>query len=393
MAEYFSNRRAAGLVVLALIGLTCGCTHMQLQKNTVRQARTLGDIHQQQVLNNLAMFVYDYNSFPSFSIPNQGGSNVTDTGTAAAAPGWSRGAGAFLFDSLGLSFGAAREAQESFTMTPVNDPRKLELMRCAYQQAASNCGYGEPSKHCPDCQAIMNKFYTGDPDGDASKTDGTVNVECLKPACWFQAGCKKCVPKHCPCTYVGEYCGCYVWVLPEGRNELAKLTLAILDYAVNDSPTLRSKQVVYYIDEYGLPTTQERAVGTVTAAVGIDEAPGSLLNSAAPDTARLEQVLTGRLQTVNFELARLDALIVQDQKANNQNDPVNAKIRRDERGRLLAERQALENKLQYINEQFRTNVLKNKFYPPAPSMAPGSLLLPFNLQQDILTPGRARTFF
>ena len=392
MNDYLLSRRAGVLVLVTFVALACGCTHVQLQRNTVRQARTLGDIHQQQVLNNLAMFVYDYNSFPSFSIPNQGGSNVTDTGNATAAPGFSRASGAFLFNSLGLSFGAARQAQESFTLTPVNDPRKLELMRCAYQQAVSNCGFGEPSKHCPDCQAIMNKFYTGDPDGDISKTKGIVNYDCLKPNCWFGAGCKKCVPKHCPCMYVGEYCDCYVWVLPEGRNELSKLTLAILDYATHDAPTLRNKSVEYYIDEYGLPTSQQRAVGKVTATVGIDEAPGSLLNSSAPDTARLEQVLKARQQAVHLELARLEARI----QAELQKEPaarVDPKVIRDERARLLTEQQALANKLQYINEQFRTDVLKNKYYPPAPSTTPGSLLLPFNLQQDILTPGRPAPFF
>lgn len=367
------------LLWLALVLLAAsGCTHVQLRKNTVRQAWTLGEIHQQQVLNNLAMFVYNPNSLPSFAIPNQGGSNVTDSGSTSVQPAFSRSSGAFLFNSLGLSFGAARQAQESFTMTPVNDPRKLELMRCAYQQAVANCGLAQVAEHCPDCKSIMNRFYTGDPDGDiTARSGGQVTSECLKAPCWFCVGSKKCVPKHCPCTYVGEYCGVCVWVLPEGREELTKLTLAILDYALNNPPVLRTKQVVYYIDEYGLPTQQARAVGTVTAQVNIDERTGSLLNASSGEQARLEQIIKARLQVINENLARLEG-----------NKHLDDKSISDQRVHMLAERQALEQKLQYINEQFRTGALKEKYYPPSPSSTPGSLLLPFNMQQDILTPGR-----
>ena len=42
--------------------------------------------------------------------------------------------------------------------------------------------------------------------------------------------------KDCSCIAVGEYCGCYVWVLPEGQDQLTKLTLAILDYAMHEPP-------------------------------------------------------------------------------------------------------------------------------------------------------------
>jgi hypothetical protein len=331
MVELRSARCVHALLVCGMLLAACGCTHIQLQRNTIRQARTLSDIHQQQVLNNLAMFVYDYNSFPSFAIPNQGGSNVTDTGGGLASFGFSRGSGAFLFDALGLGFDASRQAAESFTLTPVNDPRKLERMRCAYQQAAATCAYGEVSKRGPDCETIMKKFYTGSPDGEVRNTDGIVNSECLKGPCWFGVGCKKCIPKHCPCNYVGEYCGCSVWVLPAGRDELAKLTLAILDYAVNDPPTLRSKQVVYYIDKKGAPTTSELSVGTVTAVVNIDEDPASLVYDPTSDSARRQQ------------------------------SP-------------------------QADKQYRANSLKNEYYPPQPSTVPGSLLLPFNLQQNTLTP-------
>ena len=65
---------------------TTGCTHLQLEKDSVNQAYTVGDLEQQQVLNNLAMFVYNYNSLPYFSYPNQGATVVTDQGNAGLLP-------------------------------------------------------------------------------------------------------------------------------------------------------------------------------------------------------------------------------------------------------------------------------------------------------------------
>jgi hypothetical protein len=381
----------ARMCLVLFSALMCsGCTHVQLQKNTVHEAWTLGEIQQQQVVNNLALFVYNYNALPSFAIPNQGSSQVTDQGNAGFSMGFSRPItggstanftpahfGDFLLSALGFSGTAQRSCQEAFTLTPINDPRKLELMRCAYQQAVSNCGYGDVSQHCPDCQTRMKQFYTGDPDGDiAARANGIVTSECLKPNCWFHVGCKKDVPKDC-CKFVGEYCGVYVWVGPEGRNELAKLTLAILDYALHDPPTLRTKQVVFYLDEYGLPTLQSQAVGTVSAAINIDENNVSLLSTASStaDAARLEQVVSARLLVINQRIEQLAASKLSDKASS------------DERLRLVTERDSLEHKLQFLNEQFRTGTLKEKFYPPATSgTGVGAPLMQFNLQQNALTP-------
>lgn len=392
---------------IAWIGALCaalaaaqGCTHVQLQKNAVRESWTISQIQQQEVLNNLAMFVYNYDSLPSFAFPNQGAANVTDQGGASISGGFSRpitggssaaftpkNFGLFLFSVLTLSGNASRSCQESFTLTPVNDPRKLELMRCAYQQAVSSCGYGKASEHCPDCQTRMKQFYTGDPDGDiASRSGGIVTSDCIKSNCWFHVGCKKDVPKDC-CTFVGEYCGVYVWVGPEGRDELAKLTLTILDYALHDSPTLRTKQVNFYVDEYGLPTLQSQAVGTVSAAVNVDENNISLLSTAAStaDAASLEQVIRARLQSVLDQITRLDE--------RQSREKMSDKAYSEERLKLITERDVLENKLQYLNEQFRTRALKEKYYPPATSATGiGAPLLQLQLQQNTLTPGMPPPF-
>ena len=81
---------AVATSVASLVLLAIGCTHTQLRWNTVRQSRTLTDIYEQQVLNNLAMFVYDPNSLPFFSFPNAGASNVNDVGGFTGAFKWPR---------------------------------------------------------------------------------------------------------------------------------------------------------------------------------------------------------------------------------------------------------------------------------------------------------------
>ena len=283
------------IVAIALIGT--GCTHEQLRYNTIRQAETVSDVHQQQVLNNLAKFVESPNALPDFAWPKSGLTDVTDTGSASAGLNWSRVmSGAFLFSAVSLNGNAMRTEKENWSLTPINDPRKLELMRCAYQKAVASCGIGGVAGDCPNCRKRWNKFYTGKAyalnDDRTVKTDendptrvrneleassagnkgsGVVTSECLYPGCctWFGYGTKKEVPKDCPPNCIGRYSDTYVWVMPDGRDELTKLTLAILDYAVNNPPAPRMKEVVVYLDQSGNPAKRKDAVQKVTSTIPI----------------------------------------------------------------------------------------------------------------------------
>jgi len=143
-------------LVLPIGILASGCTHTQLRFNTTKQAQTVADVHTQQVLDNLAKFARDPHALPHFSYPIAGASAITDNlgGTAGIN---------FANPITGsLNGTGSRNIQESYTMTPVNDPRKLELMRCAYQQAITSCGLGNQSGECPDCEKRINNFYLGD---------------------------------------------------------------------------------------------------------------------------------------------------------------------------------------------------------------------------------------
>jgi hypothetical protein len=260
------STRVAIVVSCGLL-IVPGCAHQQLRWNTVKQSQTLTDIYEQQVLDNLAMFVYDANSLPFFSFPNAGAADVNDEGNLTAGIDFTRLAKGFSAADIGLS--GKRSAKESWTLTPIVDPRKLELMRCAYQQAISNCGFGELSTTCPNCTRAFNKFYTGNPNKPVSNDSGAVTSDCLNSGCWLGYGCSKCVPSCDPCIKVGHYCGLYVWVLPGGQNELTKLTLSILDYAFYPPAQTRQKEVEWYFTADGSPTTRDKAQRVERAAISL----------------------------------------------------------------------------------------------------------------------------
>jgi hypothetical protein len=369
--------RISQFVACGALCLSTGCTHVQLRKNAVNEAISVGDLQQQQVLDNLAMFVHDYNSMPYFSYPNQGAAIVTDQGTSGITPSFGRPITSglqfarptffrppfyldFMLSSLGLSATAQRSCQESYTMTPINDPRKLELMRCAYQTAVANCGYGPPPRSCPDCQARFNTFYTGDADGKISQlNNGVITSDCLKGPCWFNTGCKKDVPKDC-CS-VGHFCDTYVWIGPEGRDELTKLTLAILDYATHDSPARLTKDVTFFVDALGLPTTQKDGVGQVKATIAINEQIESLLNIPPSQEVELERQLQERIKRLS---ATLEQTKDTEQKKNLSDEIEDAK-----------------QKLYFLDQQLRSGGLKEQFAPPSPSAPPPFSIIP-QLQQQ-----------
>jgi hypothetical protein len=292
----------------------------------VNQVGSVADIYQQQVLNNLARFVHDPHSLPDFGVPTSGVAAVSDTGSAAHGLGWN----STTFTGATLGLNASRNINQNWALKPVQDPRKLELMRCAYQQAV---GKMDCTMCCPDCQKRFANFYTGDPCGTvptpcqacpekgacdqctacsdqekkceacvaAIKADtGIVTTACLG-SCWFHVGCADCVKeirKQNPCCLMGEHCGTVVWVTPgRGTDELAKLTIAILDFAVNDPKEAKkdaepTRQITAYFNDAGIPTTQAKASYQVVANVAYPDSNAPF----DPDTTAtsLKAILLGK---------------------------------------------------------------------------------------------------
>lgn len=261
-------------IIIALV--STGCTHTQLKRNTIKQAETLTDTYTQQVLDNLAMFVYDSGSLPQFSFPREGTTQITDKTNAEAGLNWGRLsmgviAGSLITGPADIGADVSREAKAAWTTTPIRDPHKLARMRCAYQYAVASFlgdqvvsqndykrdAYGElvlddkgkkqlVERGCPGCDVLLEEFHAH----DNEKGIDAMCVKNLRKERWFGAGSKHDVPDDCDCIYVGHYCDQYVWVLPEHRDKLTQLTLAILDYAVYKAPEPVTNEVVTTENEY-----------------------------------------------------------------------------------------------------------------------------------------------
>nr|WP_143548104.1 hypothetical protein [Rhodopirellula sp. SM50] len=256
------------LVAVLMVVLTCGCTHVQLRKNTIRQSETLTDIYEQQVLDNLAMFASDPGALPFFAFPNQGGTDVTDSFGADGNLSFSSD----TFTGAGLAGAGGRGMSESWTLTPVYDARRLELMRAAYQQVMLNAGCATIEDGCPDNDLLLRQFYTGTVAGESigefTQRTGRTTPACFQQCKWFGCGPKPPKHKNSTCCKVGGHCGTYVWLLPGGQRELTKLTLVILDFAFNDAaaapptpvdPPESTVNVTKYFSADGQPTTKEAA--------------------------------------------------------------------------------------------------------------------------------------
>lgn len=427
-----------------------------LQKTTASQAMTATDIHQQQVLDNLAKFAFDSNSMPSFSIASSGQASVGDS-----IEGGMQDLAFNPFGFVGAAFniGGSRSTENFWSLTAVNDPTRLELMRCAYQRAVG-ADYNNESGFCPDCQKRFHEFYTGSaeekgeycfkegdgrngcdvdqlptpdsngnepcicPDTEPLPTDlelkrrtpqapnlnygedsGAVTINCVNPGrCrWFGVGPKEAIPKDCPCQYVGHHCGTYVWVLPgEGRDELAKLTLVIMDFALNSAPTASTKEVTLYrkVDATGIeqPSTCEDATKVVKMTIPAGELAETRLAYPGnwsrlwpmPDKSSVDN-LKSELEDINLQMKNIESGIeeIKRQKSDGTKGLLPSPETRikamEEELRILSDaKNRIKGSIKRFEQSPQTTVTVSPSAPPAPT-APAPA--PF-LQGDGLTQQR-----
>ncbi|HVX62780.1 MAG TPA: hypothetical protein VHC19_19330 [Pirellulales bacterium] len=263
------HRLVTAVVILAALE---GCAHVELRCRATKQAGTLADLYEQQVLDNLAMFAEDLGALPYFSYASQGTASVGNQGALSWTSLWQR------------------NARLTWQLQPVNDPRKLALMRCIYQQTIAAHSMRPIPAECPDCTRLFQNFYTGDPELriDHRPGLGTVTVDCLAGPKWLAIGCTSCVPVRRHETRVGRYGNARVWTLPGKSDELAKLTLVILDYALHDPPAQPKKTVSYYLDNQGELTSADKALLSVSGEISASQPSDAL--STLPYVTALEHI-------------------------------------------------------------------------------------------------------
>jgi hypothetical protein len=215
-----------------------GCTSVQLQRNSNRQLNSLADLHDQQVLDNLARFVVNPSSTPSFAVPAAGINQLQDLGGINGSDGlltagfWSH-----------INVLASRTVNQSWDLRPVTEPKRLLLMKCAYQRAV-----GVTPDDCLDCCKLESAWYG--PDYDCDNPCGITSgwVRCSKR--------KKDVPKCC--VRYSHFCDTYVWVDPCHQAEFSRLVMRIVDYASGtpyQEPEGTMKEVIFYFNADGSPGT------------------------------------------------------------------------------------------------------------------------------------------
>lgn len=212
-----------GMAISALA--QTGCTHMALERHTVRQAATITDVRYQQVMNNLALMARTPSAMPHYALVTGGLAQVDDnvSGTGSLMWGWMGGDMGSSSTSQMLGGTAQRTKSGNWSLDPLHEPERITAMRCVYQKVLGS----EPK--CGECDEYVRLFKL---EADLAKM----------PTGWFCVGTKRDVPKHA--CYVANYHDTYVWVLPEGVEGLTRLSLIILDIATVEMSSLYPTKTV-----------------------------------------------------------------------------------------------------------------------------------------------------
>lgn len=127
-------RSGTHLVLVVLLIAITGCTHIALERRTVKQASTLTDLQYKQVLDNLAMFACNSEAMP-WHVKLKGGLvQITDQGSSGFGADI---AAAVSGDVTRLlpAVSAERGVVGQWELDPTAEPEELDLLRLAYRKA------------------------------------------------------------------------------------------------------------------------------------------------------------------------------------------------------------------------------------------------------------------
>lgn len=229
------------VLLIGLLSAPSGCTHVALRDDTARTTSTLTELQFRQTLDNVARFHDNPDTVPSFAVATAGTVSVNDQTGAGISPTYSptltfatQAGGALPILSLLFPFTAQRTVTENWSLTPVIDADNLRRLRCAYRLLVM--GAATPNHEF--CVKQMKEFFAGEEAGLA---------DYYPSRGWYGVGGKKDVPE-CAC-YVGHHSCTYVWVMPEGVNDLALFTMGALDLATGKQRTPQRSVVRTYKGE------------------------------------------------------------------------------------------------------------------------------------------------
>lgn len=211
----------APLMLIVLITVVSGgCAQHRIACHTPKHAATLTEIHEQQVLDNLAMFAVNSGSTPYYALPNGGGSLTNQSATVGSTATWNP----TTFTGINGNMNGTGGLTINWTMKPINEPERINLMKCVYWHVTQRC----PESHCIDCDKNLRNYF-----GDSFAC-------CAVPTGWYSVSKKKPKSDDC-CCKVGHYCGTYVSVSPRHYHYLSLVTVSILDIATADAVALSTR--------------------------------------------------------------------------------------------------------------------------------------------------------
>jgi hypothetical protein len=261
-----------------------------------RQAHTLTTITEQQVLDNLAMYVNSPGSTPYFALPDAGGTTTRQGANITAG---------LQFDPTtltGETLGATGDGghEENWTVKPILEPERVVLMKCLLAHVTGDYR----AVPCEDCVARLSSFFGADFEQKIPSRWYTVSDK--KPCSW---------PKKC-CLKYGHYCGTYVSVDHDAFDCLSRVTVAFLDIATADDSAFLLDQVVQIeetftyegrtvkairnvsVDEY------EKMLGTGIRAYSADGTPGATFRGSFPARPRRDTTGSSIKSLLQMNLGR-----------------------------------------------------------------------------------------
>lgn len=118
----------------ASLTATVGCTHLALERRTVKQASTLTDLQYQQVLDNLAMFACNPEAMPWHAKLKSGTVQIADQGSGGFSADIAAATGGEVTRLIPAT-GAERGILNQWDVDPTSEAEELEQLTLAYRKA------------------------------------------------------------------------------------------------------------------------------------------------------------------------------------------------------------------------------------------------------------------
>jgi hypothetical protein len=231
------------ILIISVLLVAPGCATTQLAFTTSRQMGSEPDLYGDQVLENLGRLTNDPITLPYFALLNNGVPSISDMGSLTV--------GSLTWPAQGVvkalhnqrtgtigPIGGSRTVGANWTISPINDPDRLTAMRILYRWVL-----GIPPESTADANTLLQQYIGKDFTLDATKV----------PPGWFQHGRRNDVPKEA-CRQFHHH-GTYYWIVPGMEEQLAQLTLKMLDIATV-IPSKPQETVQWTIDPRTNTTTQ-----------------------------------------------------------------------------------------------------------------------------------------